>query len=78
MIYSQNQYLFQKSPIYLQWQIQDFLGSAGLVEGGGTNPRGGYVSKNLYVKMKEPRPLWGRVPAEPPGSANDLSTERET
>ena len=28
--------------------------------------RGGYVSKILYVKMKECGPFWGRAPGTPP------------
>ena len=36
--------------------------------GGGANSRCAYVSKNLYVKMKEFRPLGGRrmPPLDPP------------
>ena len=34
--------------------------------GGGVDPQGSYVSKILYVKMKESEPL-----GTPPGSAND-------
>ena len=45
-------------------------GGADLV-GVGTNSRGGYVLKNLYVKMKESGPVGGRTPAAPPGSATD-------
>ena len=37
---------------------------------GGANSQGGYVSKNLYVKMKESGPLGGCTPVAPPGSAN--------
>ena len=44
-------------------------GGADLV-GGGTNSRGSYVLKNLYVKTKESGPLGGHAPAAPPGSAN--------
>ena len=33
---------------------------------GGTNSRGGYVLKNLYVKMKESGPVGGHAPAAPP------------
>ena len=41
------------------------------VRGGGVDSRGGYVSKILYVKMKEFGPLGGRVPGMPPSrSAN--------
>ena len=36
---------------------------------GGRRLRGGYVSKLLYVEMKESGPLRGRMP---PRSANDL------
>ena len=36
-----------------QWRIQDFP------LGGGANSQGSYVSKNLYVKIKESGPLWG-------------------
>ena len=40
---------------------------------GGANSRGGYVSKNLYVKMKESEPV-GRActGGAPPGSATAL------
>ena len=39
--------------------------------GGGVDSRGGYVSKILYVKMKELGPLGGARPARaPPRSAN--------
>ena len=34
--------------------------------GGGVDSRGGYVSKILYVKMKELGPLGGCVPGAPP------------
>ena len=37
--------------------------------GGGANSRGGYVSKNLYVKTKESGPLGGHVLVVPPESA---------
>ena len=33
---------------------------------GGVDSRGGYVSKNLYVKTKESGPLGGRAPGTPP------------
>ena len=33
--------------------------------GGGVDSRGGYVSKILYVKMKELGPLGGRAPGAP-------------
>ena len=36
---------------------------------GGTNSWGSYVSKNLYVKMKESGPVGGHALAAPPGSA---------
>ena len=39
---------------------------------GGANSRGGYVSKNLYVKTKESGPLGGGALATPPGSTNAL------
>ena len=39
------------------------IGGADFV--GGANSRGGYVSKNLYVKTKESGPLGGRTPAAP-------------
>ena len=55
-----------------------FSGGSRISRGGGHPPRrgsansqGGYVSKNLYVKMKESGPLGG-APAAPPGSANGL------
>ena len=39
---------------------------------GGANSRGGYVSKNLYVKTKESGPVGGvRAGGAPPGSATD-------
>ena len=50
---------------------------------GGANSRGSYVSKNLYVKMKESGPVGGRAPvAPPPGSAtgsvcNDIRSKSE-
>ena len=34
--------------------------------GGSANSRGSYVSKSLYVKMKESGPLGGRVLVMPP------------
>ena len=37
--------------------------------GGAVDPRGGYVSKILHVKMKESGPVGG---ACPPRSANDI------
>ena len=41
--------------------------------GGGANSRGGYISKNLYVKTKESGPLGGaRAGGTPSGSATDL------
>ena len=39
------------------------VGDAGLV--GGANSRGGYVSKNLYVKTKESGPLGARAGGAP-------------
>ena len=40
---------------------------------GGVDSQGGYVSKMLYVKMKESGPLRGRAPGTPcPRSANVL------
>ena len=36
---------------------------------GGTNSRGGFISKILYVKTKESGPLGGCTLAAPPGSA---------
>ena len=33
---------------------------------GGVDSRGSYVSKNLYVKMRESGPLGGRAPDMPP------------
>ena len=44
--------------------------------GGGVNSRGGYVSKILYVKMKESGPLvggGGAAPGTPPRPANVLT-----
>ena len=41
------------------------IGGVDIVEGG-TNSRGCYVSKNLYVKTKESGPLGGRVPDTSP------------
>ena len=39
--------------------------------GGGVDSRGGYISKILYVKMKELGPLGGRTPGvSPPRSTN--------
>ena len=48
-------------------------GGADLV-GGGANSQGSYVSKNLYVKMKESGPVGGgaRSGGVPPGSATAL------
>ena len=46
-------------------------GGRGLV-GGGVDSRGSYVSKILYVKMKELGPLGGRAPGAPPRSANAI------
>ena len=43
-------------------------GGVGLV-GGGVDSQGGYMSKILYVKMKDLGPLGG---ARPPRSANDV------
>ena len=44
--------------VHVQWRIQDFpWEGADLM--GGANSRGGYVSKNLYVKTKESGPLGG-------------------
>ena len=34
--------------------------------GGAVDPRGGYVSKILHVKMKESGPIGGRAPGTPP------------
>ena len=42
------------------------IGGRGPRRGGGVDSRGGYVSENLYVKMKELGPLGGRVPGAPP------------
>ena len=39
--------------------------------GGGVDSQGGYISKILYVKMKELGPLGGCVLGTPPRSAND-------
>ena len=39
---------------------------------GGTNSRGGYISKNLYVKTKESGPLRGLVLVAPTGSTNAM------
>ena len=38
---------------------------------GGADSRGNYVSKILYVKTKESRPIEGRAPGTPPRSAID-------
>ena len=50
----------------MQWRIQDFpQGGVDLV-GGSVDSRGGYISKILYIKMKESGPLGeggGRAPA---------------
>ena len=43
------------------------VGDADLI--GGANSQSSYVSKNLYVKIKESGPLGGHIP---PGSANGL------
>ena len=41
---------------------------------GASDPRGGYVSKILHVKMKESGPVGGGAPgATPPRSANGYS-----
>ena len=49
-----------------QWRIQDFpWGGVDLV-GGGVDSQGGYVSKILYVKMKELGPLGGARPLDLP------------
>ena len=37
---------------------------------GGTDSQGGYISKSLYVKTKESRPLGGHSLRTPPRSAN--------
>ena len=43
----------------------------GFPMGGAVDSRGGYVSKILYVEMKESGPLGGRAPGTPPSrSAN--------
>ena len=65
----------------MQWRIQDFpWGGAWITSGGGggVDSRGGYISKILYVKMKESGPLGGgggegRAPGTPPRSANVMS-----
>ena len=41
---------------------------------GGVDPRGGYVSKILYVETKESRPSEGCAPGTPPRSANGLTS----
>ena len=51
-------------------------GGADLV--GGANSRGGYVLKNLYVKMKVSGPLGGCTPAAPPGSTNEWYAVQNT
>ena len=38
-------------------------GGVDLIEGGGMDSRGGYVSKNLYVKIKESGPVPGTPPS---------------
>ena len=52
------------------------VGGVDLV-GGGVDSRGGYVSKILYVKMKELGPLGGaRARRAPPRSANEGHSQR--
>ena len=41
---------------------------------GGVDSRDGYVSKILYVEMKESGPLGGRAPGMPPRSANEMGS----
>ena len=40
---------------------------------GGMDSRGSYVSKILYVEMKESEPLGGRALGTPQRSANDIA-----
>ena len=44
------------------------IGGANLI--GGVNSRRGYISKNLYIEMKESGPLGGCAGSALPGSAN--------
>ena len=68
-------YIFQN-----QLTGRDTVADPGFPVGGvdlvreGVDSRGGYVSKILYVKTKESRPLGGRVPGTPPRSANEMCT----
>ena len=47
------------------------VGGVDLV-GGSIDSQSGYVSKILYVEMKESEPLGEHVPGTPPRSANAL------
>ena len=58
---------------HLQRRIQDFPKGGRQPQRGAANSRGGYVSKNLYVKTKESGPGGGGAGRRrTPGSATDL------
>ena len=55
----------------------EFSGESRISHRGGVDSRGGYVSKILYVKMKESGPLGGRALGTPPRSANGIYVRSE-
>ena len=57
----------------VQWQIQDFPYGVSTSKSWGIDSRGSYISKILYLEMKESALLGeGGASGTPPRSANDV------